>query len=336
MDDNMTNLPSTQDENNNVPALRLEEYQAFYHWLNAKPDSEIKIFPNNRRFKLEDMKELNGKINEKLKLHNVVSSSTAVTIFLSNRRVLEFGTWEKFISNDYAISAETKAVSILWDFYIQLPNYKLPQRHTIKLRLGSHLKPGEFMQLLWQGDDELAIEEAASHVVCKVDFINPVICNELFGIVTEWHETLSKNIFQNNSFKTIKRHRAKIAAILVILFMIAGTFIIAPAFSYINSKCNFVNGENFNLSHIIITFSGYLISMYTFYLLGRFWSDRTSRLIEDIAPLHYFEVTKGDKNKIDESKIDNNKIVKKIIREFSIAVVIDILAFIAGKLLKLI
>jgi hypothetical protein len=52
MDNN--NLPSTQDDNNSVPTLRIEEYQAFYHWLNAKPDSEIKIFPNNRRFKWEN------------------------------------------------------------------------------------------------------------------------------------------------------------------------------------------------------------------------------------------------------------------------------------------
>ena len=51
MDNN--NLPSTQD-GNSVPTLRMEECQAFYHWLNAKPDSDIKIFPNNRRFKWEN------------------------------------------------------------------------------------------------------------------------------------------------------------------------------------------------------------------------------------------------------------------------------------------
>ena len=76
MDNN--NLPSTQDDNNSVPTLRMEEYQAFYHWLNAKPDSEIKIFPNNRRFKFDDIKELNGKIAEKLKLHQIVFDNLMV------------------------------------------------------------------------------------------------------------------------------------------------------------------------------------------------------------------------------------------------------------------
>lgn len=69
MDNN--NLPSTQDDNNSVPTLRMEEYQAFYHWLNAKPDSEIKIFPNNRRFKFDDIKEATG-----IKRPTVVSNPT--------------------------------------------------------------------------------------------------------------------------------------------------------------------------------------------------------------------------------------------------------------------
>ena len=334
MDNN--NLPITQEDINSVPTLRMEEYQAFYHWLNAKPDSEIKIFPNNRRFKFDDIKELNGKIAEKLKLHKIVSNSSSITLFLSNRRVLEFGSWDKFINHDFAISAETKAISIIWDFYIQLESYKLPQRHTIKLRIGSHLKPGEFIQLLWQGDDELAIEEAASHVVCKVDFINPVICNELFGIVSEWHEALTKNIYQNKNHNVLKRHHAKIESSLVVLFLVAGTFVIAPILNLINAKYHFITADTFHISPIIIGLSAWAIAMYVFYIMGRFYSDRTSKLIDNISPLYYFEVTKGDRNKIEESKADNKKIVGKIIKEFSIALVIDIIAFLFWKLLKMI
>jgi len=70
--------------------------------------------------------------------------------------------------------------------------------------------------------------------------------------------------------------------------------------------------------------------------MGRFYSDRTSRLIDNISPLYYFEVTKGDKNKIEESKADNEKIIWKLLKEFSFALVIDILAFGFWKLLKMI
>lgn len=330
------NLPVEQNQENSLSTVRLEDYQAFYHWLNAKPDSEVQIYPNNRRFKFEDFKELNGKILDKLELHDVVSASTTVSISLSNKKTLEFGSWEKFINHDFTISPETKAINIIWDFYIKLKNYQLPQRHTVKLRLGSHLKPAEFIQLMWQGDDEQSLEEAASHVVCKIDFINPVISNELFGIISDWHESLTKNIFQNNFHKFLKRHHKKFETVIIVLFLIAGTFIIVPTIDFINTKFSFLSFNNLKINSILFILSGFSIGIYLSYIFGKFWADRTANLIERITPMYYFEVTKGDKNKVEESKMDNNKTLKKLLKELGVAIGVDVIAFIFWQIIKMI
>ncbi len=314
--------------------FKVEDYQAFYHWLNAKPDSEIKIFHDVKRLNINDLRELNIKIIDRLNLQEVISCSTTVSVVLSSHKVLEFGNWEKFFNYDFNISQQTKSLSVIWDFYIKLPNYQLPQRHTLKIRLGSHLKPGEFFQLMWQSEDDFQIEEAAASAVCKIDFISPIISNDLFGIVSGWHEALPKNFYTNNSFKILKRHKGKLEQTIISLFLIAGSLLIAGGLNYLNSRYNLLTSENPKLGYGILAMLLAIVGLYISYIIGKFWSARSERMIEKIQPFFLFTITKGDNNKIDEVKNSNKKVIKKLVREFSFAILIDILAVFGWKLLK--
>lgn len=332
MEKNETGCTTVQ-EDNLVKPIRIEEFQAFYHWMNAKPDSEVKIFPNNRRYRFADIKELDSKIVEKFHLHNIISASRNISIFLSDKRVIEFGNWEKFAKNDFAISSETNSISIIWDFYVKLPHYQLPQRHTIKLRIGSGLKPSEFLRLMWEGDNELEFQEAGSHLVCKIDFINPIICNEVFSLITEWHNTLPNNLLQNNFYKYLKRYKRYIRASITLLSLIAGALIIAPLI--VSLKNNLSIFKDTNLYSIIELSSVYFIFMYITLLLGRFLSYRTSDMIDNITPIYLFELTKGDENKIESSNVKNKSLKRKILFEFILLILGNIFAFFFGELLKI-
>ena len=320
------NLPENRS-NADLPSPRLEDYKAFYHWLNAKPDSEVKIYPETKRIKREDIVELNEKILEKLANHDIVSNQTTVNVNLGNNRVLSFGSFEQFQIADFVISTRTKSINITWDFYVQLPGFKLPQRHTLKLRLGSHIRPSDFLHVMFQGDDDTEYEETFANAVCKIDFINPVLSSELFAIVSTWHEALPKNFYTKKINKLLKRHIGKIQQATILLFMIAGIFLMSGFFRIFGNKLPDIKLVNIDIKYFFILLFSCSIFVYLFYIMGKFWSNRTERTLRSIEPLNIFDITRGDRNSIEEINEKNKKNSLKILYDFLIALGVNILSF---------
>jgi len=327
--ENLPNRPVPTEVN-----YKLEDYQAFYHWLNAKPDSEIKVFPQSKRIKREDINSLNDKVVDKLSLQNVVSGSTRIIITLSNKKVLEFGSWEKFRKHDFQISPFSKSLSVTWDFYLLIPEYKMPQRHTLKVRFGSSLKPGEFIQLVMQHEEDYQIDEIVANAIVKVDFINPIISSELFNIIGEWYETLSSNFYEKKSFIFLKRNQNKLRHLIILLFLTTGAFFVTTIFYLINYKYNFLLFQKVSNTNIVLLYLLSLIGLYSFYIFGKYWSNRISRIIDRMEPYNLFEITKGDKNKLEEIDKQNSSSLKRIVREVSIALGADVLMVVLWKTVR--
>ncbi|MCP4551220.1 MAG: hypothetical protein GY834_04080 [Bacteroidetes bacterium] len=325
-----TNLPDQRNQTN-LPSERLDDYKAFYHWLNAKPDSEVKIYSSDKRISLADIKELNHKLLEKLDMHEIVSNQTSVDLNLSNNRVLSFGSFEQFETSDFHFSAYTKSLNIIWDFYVQLPGYKLPQRHTLKLRFGSHVRPAELLQMVMAGDDDIELEQTMANAVCKIDFINPRLSSELFAIVTEWHEALAKNFYEKKNHRFIKRHQAKIEQLMVVLFLIAGVFLLSGLYHLLGETLSISKVSTLEFDNLFFMFFMSAVFMYVFYISGKFWSDRTDKIIRRIQAFNIFEITRGDSNSINETKEKNRKNNKRLGIEFFIALSVNLIAFFIWK-----
>lgn len=328
--ENSSNLPDQRNQTN-LPSERLGDYKAFYHWLNAKPDSEVKIYSSDKRISIEDIKELNNKLLEKLSMHEIVSNQTTVNLNLSNNRVLSFGSFEQFVDNDFCISAFTKSINIIWDFYVQLPGYKLPQRHTLKLRFGSHVRPAEFLQIVMSGDNDNELEQTMANAVCKIDFINPRLSSELFAIVTEWHDVLPKNFYEKKKYRFVKRHHAKIEQIMIVLFLIAGVFLLSGIYHLISEKLSISKVATLEFDNLFFMFFMSAVFMYVFYIAGKFWSNRAEKIIRRIQAYNIFEITRGDTNSIAEIKEKNRKNNRKLGVEFLIALIVNLLAFLIWK-----
>ena len=136
-------------------SISLQEFKSLFYHLNAKPDSSIKIFKESRRVHKEDLIELNEKVGEKLSNNNIVGSFTTIKVALSDKRIIDIATWEEFLEHMWDYSSYVTHIDIQWDFNIVLPRYKLPQRHTLKLRIGSTVKPGEALQILLSTESDI-------------------------------------------------------------------------------------------------------------------------------------------------------------------------------------
>jgi len=190
-------LPLENPNTGVAKTISLEDFKSVYYLLNAKPDRETKFYKDSKIVSLTNILELNDLFQEKLHLHNIVTNHVSAIVSLDNNKTFEFETWEQFVREKWHTSAITKTLTITWDFNVKLEHYQLPQRHTVKLRIGSGLRPKDMLELMMNYEEEDQLHQAFAHAVCSIDFINPVISSEIFLIIDNWHNALSANLFES-------------------------------------------------------------------------------------------------------------------------------------------
>lgn len=307
--------------------VSVQDFQSFFYLFNAKPDRETKFFREDRVVSVVNIVELNDLIQEKLKLHEVVTNQVSVTVTLSNNRIIEYGTWMKFLDEKWYTSAVTKNVTVSWDFTVILPGYKFPQRHTVKLRIGQKLKPKDVFELVMNHEDEGQLHDAFSHTTCSIDFINPVISNEIFTIVETWHTALPKNFYFSKLHSFLRRHSRKIEIFVVFLVLLAGSIIL---FGASRAFLSYIWSDPLDQKFYTRIFGGLLfasLAYFVFYQAGRLWANGTAKFIDRLRTVASFCFTKGDLNANLESAKRNDAITKAIAIKILITLSANIFAF---------
>jgi hypothetical protein len=327
-----------QKNNNSEQGLstsdQLDHFKSLYYLLKGKRDTDIKLFDGYKQFRHRDIVELNDKVYKKLSLHQLVTETNSVVVSLSNKEIKTFGNWLEFLKFDWNISATTNYITIEWDFNLILPNqtHLIPQTHSLRVRIGSGLRPNEMIQVLFQGGEETDLEEAQAQVVCKIDFVNAQISSELKTIVMEWYAGLSNNSEDHKLIKFILKHKVKIQQSVIVLFLISGIIVLNFLTHYFIS--NIPDGSTNELLtrfYLITTCS--FVAIYIFYISGSLYADRIlNKRIRRFNRNPIFEFTKGDENKLINTEKKNAILLKKLFLDLTIAILINILAFGIGKL----
>ena len=307
----------------------LEDFKSLYYLLNAKPDTDIKIFTERKKIRFEDIVELNAFVQEKIENHNMVTNMTKVTVVLANNRVQDFGTWKEFTKTNWSISAHTQSLILRWEMNFNLPTHKLPQPHTMTLKLGAGLNASELFHLIVSKEMH-EITSEFSDFVCKIDFINPVICNELFGIVSEWHAALPKLDPERNVVRLLLKHPWRMKELIKAIFIFAGIGALVSVTHMILSNIEFNSGTKLFLEFNYIWISVAFIITYLMSVFGKGFANLVDRNIRKLSEQPIFEITKGDKNRIDEIRKGNDKILKQI----GIQMIISVAVFIFSMLLR--
>jgi hypothetical protein len=329
-------IDSTTTTTAMTSGISLEDFKSFYYLINAKPDRETKFYHESKIVSIESIIELNDLIQEKLKLSQIVTNQVTAVVSLNNNRTCDFGTWAQFLAEKWNTSAITKTVTVIWDFSIQLPNYKFPQRHTVKLRIGSRLKPKDMFELVMNHEEEEEIFEAIAHSICSIDFINPVISNEIFLIIENWHEALPKNFYDAKWQDILSKNSKKTEQLIIFLVILGGSTIL---FWLSKIYLDIIWTDKFDKVFLSRIFAGLLISgliLFLFYESGKLWANRSIKYIDRLRPAAIFKFTKGDGNANDENKKKNNQILKSIGMKMIITIMFNILAYFSRGFLDLI
>lgn len=334
----MTN--EIQNNSENAVAVidesQIKQFQSLYYLFKGKRDTDIKLFDDYKQFTYSDIIELNAKIYKKLELHEKVTDLVNVTVGLDKNEIRTFGNWYEFTQTDWNISARTKYISIEWDFNVILPNqtHKVPQTHTLRIRIGNNLKPSEMIQLVFQGSEEYELEEVQSQMVCKIDFVNSQICSELKTVVCEWYDALPKNSEDHKLIRFILKHEVKIQNLVVLSFLTAGIILINYLFPFLtNKEFSIIPVDSSQRLFLFLTASIPLI--YFFYRSGLLYADRImKKRIGKLKRNPMFEFTKGDKNRFKEVADSNKKLLNQLGLNIFYALSANVVAYVIGLILK--
>jgi hypothetical protein len=319
-----------------IDETQMKQFQSLYYLIKGKRDTDIKLFTDFKQFEYSDIIELNSKIYKKLELHQLVTDIVNVTVGLNNKEIKSFGNWHEFLSTDWNISACTKYISLEWDFNLILPNqtHKVPQTHTVRVRIGNNLKPSEMIQVVFQGGEEHDFDEAHAQMSCKIDFINSQICNELKTVVSEWYDALKKNSEEHKLIKFILKHEVKFQNFIILSFLTAGTILTNYLFSiFYKSSLTFFPSDNDHKLFLFLTSS--VVILFLFYQSGQLYANRMMRKqIGRLKRNPMFDFTKGDKNKFSEVAKDNNKYLIALLKTIIIGISVNGLSALVGFILE--
>lgn len=219
----------------------ITNYKAVYQAMTAKHDCKSKIFPRNVKVRLEDIKDLNDRIVTKLKNYNEAGFSISVNVSFVGRQTIEFSSWGEFEDHKWNESDAINSVTVIWEFNAILPQYGVPQKHVLVVKMTDGLRPEEMINIVFAGKLENIedIEKQMYPVVARVDFINYTLGDELLHIVEQWNNSLELQEEEPGYAQKVRKHKRKIAFVLnyVTDFIVLISFIKIA----INVLCGFGN-----------------------------------------------------------------------------------------------
>ncbi|WP_312288521.1 hypothetical protein [Chryseobacterium gleum] len=327
------NLPEKQTDlveknNQNLPEKKttfdIDAFKSIYYWANAKPDTQLKLFRERKIISLSDIHELNTRIGNKLKNHNIETFLVTLNFVLTEGNIREYASWDEFDRENWQfINQRIQTISITWDLTFAIPTYHLPQRHTLKVRIGSAIPPKDLFHFMFNTDETSDLLTLRAEGMVKVDFINQVLGNELVNIVTEWNEGLKTMERKNNLQSFLQNYEGYISKSIIYFFPLLILFL---GFIYQNliikeldlsKDLNLITLERTLLIGATITSIGLVLS--------RFFANQFSRKVDKFKIPSGILITKGDKTYDDELKIENKNIIKDISGRVLISLIVALI-----------
>lgn len=311
---------------NNLP-LPLNTYKSFYYALNAKPDSDIRLFKDKKNIELSNLHDINSRVLRKFENHKITTSITSIDFVLDNKEILSYKCWEEFSRQHWeTINHCIKHISIVWDFTIQLPSYELPQRHTLKIKIGGAIPPKDFLSIVLSSDNEIELLEAEAEAIVKVDFINQVLATELLDLVEKWYNGLSNSPEQSNKIIIfIEKYRDIILGTINKCLPLSSIILFIYYLPVLLNWIDFPELTLYSITAILSTaFCIYELTSY----FSRFFVMFLAKKILQLKDAPIFNITNGDKTKFSDIKKNNKDILREIFTRLLILLISTICSFV--------
>lgn len=184
-----TMLQPVEDQSNIQWFENSDNVRYLLSLLNGKRESISKSIYLNLDVDVAAIQELNREVTDKLALFDTKASTTSVEVLLNHGRTINFESIGDFSNHNWAAESKSiKSLVLRWDFFITLPSYRQPQRHTLTVRISDDVVPDFILDLGFMDSDDAEFFRSPT-VRTRVDFINNIIADELVQIIENWAES---------------------------------------------------------------------------------------------------------------------------------------------------
>lgn len=315
-------------------------FRSMYYQMNAKPDSMSKVFAQKVVITRDDIIDLNERVNRKIRMHYQDDGFIAtIAVSLSNREVINFECWDEFLSYEWVESNCINSIILKWNFNVRMPQYEYPQNHVLMVKMSNGLRPEEMLNLIFSGkvEDFEEIETNTFPVAARVDFIEPILGDELLNIVSEWIRSLKENNSKKNAFIILlRKYRKRVAQYFnyFVLVMLAWLGI-----SIVNKLVHGFNVDkiaDFTSDQFLTLFNVIVVICLIFFACIKIFNNLARKVYDSLAQYGQgfaFAITKGDKKRQDEIRVYDEKNARNIIVKFVFSLIFNVACGIIATLL---
>jgi hypothetical protein len=318
------------DANEVVAKVSKETLKSLLYMVAGKPDSNIKLFRARIRIQPSDIVELNDMIQQKLSNHDVAAAITTVSVNYLSDEIEQYGVWAEFVEHKWNTHKETESITVKWDFIVKLPLYQLPQRHTVVVKIASKITPLHVMQAMFSKDpDEMEnLDSEIAPCVCRIDFINHVLSDEIMRIVEQWHKARIKPLYDPTYEKFLKKHKTAIArTIHYSIPFFATTFAAGVLNKYVATTYATTASLTVGiLKEFMFWLLGSAVVIAFMLQIGRWIASSAFDAINSYGEHAIFDFTNGDKNRQNKLEQKNKDAIKKFSYSVAEATIVNLIS----------
>lgn len=284
--------------------LMVKDFKSVFYQLTAKPDSMTRVFTKDTSIELDDIKSLNDRVVEKLQAHyNDAGFLISVHVKFSSGKAKEFSSWSAFEAHQWYEGESINKIVISWEFNAMLPQYRVPQKHTLTVKMSNSMRPEEMLNIIFTGNIQ-ELEELDRNffpIVARVDFIDRLLGDELLNIVSEWVKGLKEAVVEKSKIILfLKKNKGKISTLLNFgTYIILATSSVVITNKYIRTlDITVVN--SMTVDQMLCLINSIFVCAGVWILSKRFIravTDRIFNLLNEYGDNCLFNITKGDVNR---------------------------------------
>ncbi len=324
-----------------IAELPKEGIRSIFHLLVGKPDSIERVFKRRILIEKKDLLILHDKMAEKLNNHNIEAVNITIDITYDDDETVQFGSWPQFIESDLNREEKIINVKVRFDFLVNLPLYKFPQRHTVTITILSTGLSHSFIESMMskmtsdEKEDRTVIKIGLGGVfgetipmTCRVDFVNNILSRELLNLISEWHSTLVYDEIEKSFFSKVRENRDKISPL--IKYSIPLSFLLVFFSYHFNYTRGIIEGATATVSYIDHVYYLTIISLFVVFIgikISNWISDKTNNKLKYYNMRHHtFKITSGDILFHKKIQKNNKSIIRDTLISYSVSLILNILA----------
>ncbi|RTR02992.1 hypothetical protein EKG36_11945 [Halomonas nitroreducens] len=325
----MMNIVGDEQGKGLVAKADKDTVRSMFHLMVGKPDSNHQMFTRPVCIRPEDIYELNERVQEKLRAHHQESLVASAALVFDDKTTTEFGGWAEFESYNWSRSKVTKEVRLKWQFLLNVQGYELPQQHTLTVKLCASAKPLEVLQAMFSKNPEESDEAEVKFapVFCRVDFINSVVSEELMAVVDKWNAALPVPESRSGFHDLLDRHKRKIAMLVdystPVIFPFASVAYLKSMFDDKDYSASLTIGTSIEvMTWLVFSLMAFTVVVKISHLLAR----RAFSSIKEHGAYSVFQLTSGDRNRLDVIRRSNKKVFSKFVFSALVSLVFNVSA----------